>query len=139
MVFSYDNCITVSKSHQPPVTSARQPSVRVHSSDNYLIFHEVTKTSHCTIHCFITSCSELRKVLFFCSLCDFVFFVCESNISGTAERICARFTGKICMVPHSDEFECQGQRSRSPGTKNVLCTPMTPPPHGSERMVRSAA
>jgi len=30
----------------------------------------------------------------------------------------AKFTGKACLVPRSDEFECQGQRSRSPGTKN---------------------
>jgi len=26
------------------------------------------------------------------------------NISGTAERICAKFTRKTCLVPHSDEF-----------------------------------
>ena len=55
----------------------------------------------------------------FSAVCDFLFcfFVCESNISGTAERICAKFTGKTCLVPRSDEFECQGQRSRSQGTK----------------------
>jgi len=28
--------------------------------------------------------------------------VCESNISGTAERICAKFTGKTCLVRRSD-------------------------------------
>ena len=39
------------------------------------------------------------------------------SISGTAERIRAKFTWKTCLVPRSDEFECQvkGQRSRSPG------------------------
>jgi len=45
-----------------------------------------------------------------------ILFVCESNISRTAGRVCAIFTGKTCLVPRSDEFECQGQRSRSPGT-----------------------
>jgi len=53
-------------------------------------------------------------------------FVCASNILGMAvccERICATFTGKTCLVPRSDEFECQGQRLRSPGTKNALGTP----------------
>ena len=34
-----------------------------------------------------------------------------------AERIWAKFTGKTCLVPRSDEFEYEGQRSRSPGTK----------------------
>ena len=32
------------------------------------------------------------------------------NTSGTAERICAKFTGKTCLVRRSEEFECQGQR-----------------------------
>ena len=56
------------------------------------------------------------------------FFVCVWNILGMAERICAKFIRKTCLVPHprSDEFECQGQRSRSPGTKNALCTVITP-------------
>ena len=45
-----------------------------------------------------------------------VFFVCVWNISETAERICAKFTWKTCLVPRSDEFEGQDQRSRSPGT-----------------------
>jgi len=39
------------------------------------------------------------------------FFVCHSNISGTAERICATVTVKTCFVRRSDKFECQGQRS----------------------------
>jgi len=43
-------------------------------------------------------------------------FVCYSNILGTAECFCTKFTGKTCLVPRSDKFECQGQRSRSPGT-----------------------
>jgi len=44
-------------------------------------------------------------------------FVCVQNISGTAEQICAKFTGKTRLVPPSDEFECQ--RSRSPGNKKT--------------------
>jgi len=44
------------------------------------------------------------------------FFDCIWNISGTAERICIKFTMKTCLVPLSEEFECQGQRSRSSGT-----------------------
>ena len=60
-----------------------------------------------------TARSELRKVLF---LALWVF-VCVWHISRTAERTCAKFTGKMCLVPRSDKFECQGQRSRSLGTK----------------------
>jgi len=45
------------------------------------------------------------------AVCD--FFVCVGlwNVSGTAERICAKFTGnwgKTCLVPRLDEFEGQG-------------------------------
>jgi len=67
---------------------------------------------------FITTCSELRKVLFWASLVCSFFFVCVRNISGTAEQICTKFTQKMCLVPRLDEFE--GQRSRSPGTKNGI-------------------
>jgi len=51
------------------------------------------------------------------------FFVCVWNISGTTERICARFTRKTCLVTHFGKFESQGQRSRSPGTKTALFGP----------------
>ena len=34
-------------------------------------------------------------------------FVCVLNISETAERICAKFTRKTCLVPHLDKFEGQ--------------------------------
>ena len=40
------------------------------------------------------------------------FFVCVWNISGTAERSCAKFTRKTCVIPLSEEFEGQGQRSK---------------------------
>ena len=42
-----------------------------------------------------------------------LFFVCAWNISGTDERIRAKFTRKMCLVPCLDELEDQGQRSRS--------------------------
>ena len=62
----------------------------------------------------------------FSAVYDFVvFFVCHSNISGTAEQICAKFTGKTCLIPSSDDFECQGQRSRSLWTKT--CCPLPSP------------
>ena len=51
-----------------------------------------------------------------------VFFVCESNMLGTAERICAKFTGKTCLVPRSNEFECQGQRAKVKVTMDKKCT-----------------
>ena len=44
----------------------------------------------------------------FSAVCDFFihsFFVCESNISGTAERISAKFTVKTCWFPRADEVE----------------------------------
>ena len=66
--------------------------------------------------CVVTARSELRKVLFLApSVCGVFFRV--RNISGTAERICAKFTRKTCLVPRWDEFEGQGQRSRSQRTK----------------------
>ena len=33
----------------------------------------------------------------------------------------------MCLVPRSDEFECQGQRSRSLGTKTRCALPSSPP------------
>ena len=35
-----------------------------------------------------------------------------ADISGTAERFCAKFTRKTCLVPRSDDFEGQGQFRR---------------------------
>jgi len=46
-----------------------------------------------------------------------VVFVRKWNISGTAKRICAKFTRTTWLVPRSDEFEGQCQRSRSAWTK----------------------
>ena len=59
------------------------------------------------------------KVLFLAPYDTFCFYYdCESNISGTAERICTKFTGKTCLVPRSEEFEWQGQRSKVKVTRN---------------------
>jgi len=87
----------------------------------FLVSSSRAYTSHLTtcMPCFIISRSELRKVLFFWRR-QCVFFVCAWNISGIAERICTKSTWKTCMVPRSDEFEGQGQRSRSPGTKTAF-------------------
>ena len=35
-----------------------------------------------------------------------------TSVSGMAERICSKFTGKTCLVPVSDQFECEGQKSK---------------------------
>jgi len=37
-----------------------------------------------------------------------------------AEQVCAKFTGNTSLVSRLDEFECEGQRSRSPVTKTRL-------------------
>jgi len=66
-----------------------------------------------------TAPSELRKVLF--SAPSILWFFCLYEIiSGTVERICAKFTRKTCLVPRSDEYEGQGQRSRLSGTKTAF-------------------
>jgi len=58
------------------------------------------------------------------SLCS---FVCVWNISWTSERICAKFTGKTCFVPCSDEFVGQGHQGQKPaffgpfGGLHVVC------------------
>ena len=52
-----------------------------------------------------------------------VFFVCVRNISGTAERICAKFTWKMCLVPRSDEFEGQRAKVKVTRDKNGIFRP----------------
>jgi len=50
---------------------------------------------------------------------------------GTAERICAKFTTKTCLVLRSDEFECQSQRSKVKVTRGkTRCALRTPQPCG---------
>jgi len=74
----------------------------------------------CTIRtCPVGDCSSHARLLphavnctRFCFCRCLRLFVCVWNISGSAERICAKFTGNTCLVPLSDEFEDQGQRSK---------------------------
>jgi len=49
-------------------------------------------------------------------------------MTGTAERICAKFTRMTCLILRSDKLECQGQKSKVKVTreKNTLCTHNTP-------------
>jgi len=51
-----------------------------------------------------------------------VFFVSASNISGTAERICAIFTGKTCLVlaQTSLNVKVKGQGHQGQKTSSVL-------------------
>ena len=70
-----------------------------------------------SVLCMFTARSELRKFLFFWRHLR-LFGVW--NISGTGERICAKFTRKTCLLPRSDEFEYQGQRSRLSRTKTAF-------------------
>ena len=46
-----------------------------------------------------------------------VVFVCVWNIFGTAERICAKFTRKTCLVPRSDEFEALKVKVKGQGLR----------------------
>ena len=72
---------------------------------------------HCTSKGRFTARSELLKVLFLVlSVCG--FFVSVSNIPETAERICAKFTRKTCLIPRSDELEGQGQKSKVKFTRD---------------------
>jgi len=66
--------------------------------------------------CTVTVRSELRKVLFL-ALSD--FFGCIWNISETAERISGKCAGKTCLIPRSDEFEGQSQRSKVKVTRDI--------------------
>jgi len=66
----------------------------------------------------ITALSDLQKVVFLApSVCGFLVFV--SDVSGTAERICAKFAWKARL----DEFEGKGQRQNTPGTRNGIVRP----------------
>jgi len=69
------------------------------------------------INCNNSARSELRKLLFL-ALSD--FFVCVWNISGATERICAKFTQNTFLVPRSDEFKGQSQRSKVKVTRDKI-------------------
>jgi len=53
-------------------------------------------------------------------------------MAGTAERICAKFTWKTCLVLRSDELECQGQKPKVEviRDKKTRCALTTPPQYG---------
>jgi len=57
----------------------------------------------------VTFCFSAVLIWLFCL---FVY------ISETAERICAKFIRKTCFDPRSDEFECEGQRSKAKVTRD---------------------
>ena len=40
---------------------------------------------------------------------------------GTAEWICARFTWTMCLIPRSDEFECQGHQEQISSPMKMHC------------------
>jgi len=70
-------------------------------------------------YCVFTARSELHKVLFLVLsvtffVCLFVYEISLEPLNGC--RMYTKFTWQTCLVPHLDEFECQGQRSRSQGT-----------------------
>jgi len=67
--------------------------LNLHPSLHGIISQLVYNVSIFTTH------SELRKVLFcFQRSLRLFLYVCESNISRTAERICAKFTRMTCLV-----------------------------------------
>ena len=50
-------------------------------------------------------------------------------MAGTAERICAKFTRKTCLVLRSDDLECHLSKVKGQGHQgqnNALCTQNTP-------------
>jgi len=57
-------------------------------------------------------------------------------IAETAKRICAKFTWKTCLVLHSDEFECQGQKSKVKVTRDIKCIEQSQHPRGIDGMER---
>jgi len=64
--------------------------------------------------CFLIARSDLWKVLFWAPSV-WVFCLCMKYLEGgvgTAERICAKFTWKTCLVPHSEKFEGQGHQGQ---------------------------
>jgi len=92
----------------------------VHS--NEIIFEVIVKF----VVVVVIRCYRTQVRFCFSVVCDF-FLLCHSfSYLGTAERICAKFTGNTCLGPHWEEFECQGQRSRSPVTKTTCALPSPP-------------
>jgi len=57
------------------------------------------------------------------AICDCHVFVCESNISGTAERISAKFLFGLSIARKNFKVRVKGQRSKSSGTKTRYALP----------------
>jgi len=55
-------------------------------------------------------------------------------MAGTAERIYAKFTRKTCLVLRSDEFECQGQKSKVKVTRDKKRAVHSQHPRGVDEM-----
>jgi len=62
-----------------------------------------------------------------------LFFVCESNISETAERICAKFTEKMYLVPCSDDLNVKVKGQDYEGQRTHFALPCNPGSDGMER------
>jgi len=55
------------------------------------------------------------------------FFVCASNISGTAEWICAKFTGRTCLALAWTSLNVKVKGQRHQGQKTRCPVPSLPP------------
>jgi len=91
------SCVFISPNSPESLTAA----VRVYAKytcSKYLLPHAVD----CGGFCFSAR-----------SVCGFLFVIW--NISGTVERNCAKFTRKTCLVPRSEKFVGQDQRSKVKG------------------------
>jgi len=92
-----------------------------------------THSGHCdrfwSFVLYLPHAVNFTKVLFLAPSVTLYFCLC---ISGTAERICAKFTAKTCLVPHLEEFECQGQRSKVKVTRTKTRCAVPSPPAATE-------
>ena len=61
---------------------------------------------------------QMREIVETCSILGTCI---REWMVGTAEWICAKFTQKTCLVICSDEFECQGQKSKVKVTRDKKC------------------
>jgi len=84
----------------------------------------------CLVLVLVTARSKLRQVLFL-ALSVTCFFSLWIKYLGNGWTDLHEIHREDVFDYHSDEFECQGQKS--PGIKNALCTPITPGSDGVER------
>ena len=113
---------------QPSEAEVGQFDVVVDIQQNVLAFQ--ISTTNAIVNSYVeysvitAARSKLRKVLSLALSVTFLF-VCVRNISGTAERICTKFTRKMCLSLAGSRWnvKVKGQRSRSPGTKTAFFGP----------------